>query len=672
MLVGISVLSLLAWREMLVLVASSGRSYELDAEPNTLVDIVQRALENLTGVLAAEQVLICGGMRLEGRHALAHYGLPAIAGARDAIPSLLSGGSASACLPPPHVFLFSKALLRGADSVPLPPIELLDDPISNISPPYSDAAAAEGPMHPLDHAPSPLLRALPDYQRRFRYHLAHARALRGCSQERLETARRLVSEQHVQALAIDSARENVEAHYQYIVRLYEAFTANFERHRGEFTAALSRFPEDLARLADVPTFDAARDAGLNSLADCVDAERLRARAEECKASLAHFDTKVKGLAGKFCELQRAVEALMMTGPEVDIAELDSALADASIYVDEQKAILQSLGKDLYTVECMVKEMTTQLLGGGAAAEDGSSSVAALTTAGAAEMPATSTLDSASLSLSPLDNVAALDPMNTLHTSHYLPRLDSCSAHLDALARRCLVAKAAMSAAVRMQLRNVSRLQGRIRDMKRTVTLFDEVMTRQVAAFDEVRAAARAPAAYQACLAECLRRRAFQRHYAARAAATAEALAAACAAEVERGGRFARAQERYLPRALLDVMGLYATPAGCEVSVPAGMGGAYGGALTDHEARALPPPVCMQAEIDAHRGALLVEEQYACSGQGAEWADRVRRLGEAEADASGVLDVALAGAGKDGDDDSDAADSEGWEAKRHQAEGDVCL
>ena len=30
-----------------------------------------------------------------------------------------------------------------------------------------------------------------------------------------------VAEQHVQALAIDSARENVEAHHEYIVRFYE-------------------------------------------------------------------------------------------------------------------------------------------------------------------------------------------------------------------------------------------------------------------------------------------------------------------------------------------------------------------------------------------------------------------------------------------------------------------
>lgn len=587
---------------MLVLVAATGRSFELDASPTTRVDIVQRALESLAGVPVAEQVLISSGTRLDPGRELQHYGLPSVS-PRQQQQGMSSSTSSLRTLR--HVFLFSKDLLRGGtgseESRAPPPIEPPDDDDAVAPPPYDDAGAAAGPRHPLDNAPSPLLRALPDYQRRFRHHLGYARALWGCSQARLATARRLVAEQHVQALAIDSARENVEAHYEYIVRFYKSFVADFERRRAEFRATLSRFPQDLERLQTIPTVGAATAAGFTSLADCVNAERLRGRAAECEEGLARFEVKVQDLGSKFVELQQAVEALMMTGPDIDIGELDADLRDASAYVEEQTAVTQSLQKDLETVERMAEETLRQLEGRQGAGH----APASLTRPDVGALSA-----SQSMSASPLDNVAALDPMNALHASAHLPQIESCDAHLDALARRCHAAKAAMTAAVHSQLRDVSRLQGRIRDMKRTVTLFGEVMSRQASAFDELRAAARAPAAFSACLAECARRRAFQKHYAAKAAAMAEALAVARAAEADRASKFARSHERYLPRQLLDAMGLYATPPGCDVSVPPADGGAYGGAMTDTEMAALPADLRAQAEAEAKEAARAADARAA--------------------------------------------------------------
>ena len=69
------------------------------------------------------------------------------------------------------------------------------------APPRSDGT------HPLDAASSPLIRALPDYERQFRHHRQSAAAVWRATQARFEECRRLVTEMHVQALAIDSARE---------------------------------------------------------------------------------------------------------------------------------------------------------------------------------------------------------------------------------------------------------------------------------------------------------------------------------------------------------------------------------------------------------------------------------------------------------------------------------
>ena len=83
-------------------------------------------------------------------------------------------------------------------------------------------------QHPLDHAPSPLIRALPDYERQFRHQRLRAAAVWRATQARFEACRRLVMEMHVQALAIDSARDNVDLHFSYICR-YQVGTPPYPR-----------------------------------------------------------------------------------------------------------------------------------------------------------------------------------------------------------------------------------------------------------------------------------------------------------------------------------------------------------------------------------------------------------------------------------------------------------
>jgi hypothetical protein len=89
-----------------------------------------------------------------------------------------------------EVFLYSRALLRSDSQTPL------QEEVGEVSveePPEPQGAACP---HPLDEpALAPALRALPAWERSFKYHLSVAQALWSASQERYRTCQRLLSEQ---------------------------------------------------------------------------------------------------------------------------------------------------------------------------------------------------------------------------------------------------------------------------------------------------------------------------------------------------------------------------------------------------------------------------------------------------------------------------------------------
>lgn len=178
---------------------------------------------------------------------------------------------------------------------------------------------------------------------------------------RLATCAQLVSEQEVQAVCIDAATSNVELHYAYIRDAYAAFHARFQQqhaaHTGGphaaaerrmgcldvlaapsrggvmchaasapaclrpcpiprpttlYTDVLSRFEGDLQQLAATELHPALREqGGPASLADLVDAERLREASAACVRGHHHFGGKVAELEGLFAMLKADVEALFM-------------------------------------------------------------------------------------------------------------------------------------------------------------------------------------------------------------------------------------------------------------------------------------------------------------------------------------------------------------------------
>eukprot|EP00887_Chlorella_sp_A99_P002015 scaffold18.g2015.t1 len=508
-----------------VFVSHSGKTLELDCQPGTGVEQVQQTLATLTAIPAADQILMCEGARLDVAKPLATYGLP-----------LEASGRAR------DVFLYSRAHLRPGAT--LPPAESLPPVVLDMS----AAEAALSARHPLDAERSPLLRALPDYQRQFQAHLAQATAYWEASQQRMATCAQLVSEQEVQALSIDAATSNVEVHYAYICDAFSSFMQQYTQQHNMHSDVLARFEQDLAYLATTELHPATHGEGCTLLLDLVDGERLREVAAACLRSHRHFATKVAELEQLFGLLRSDVDALFMVGPSVDLEALNHQMEEAHAQLDEEASI--ALSSDLGKVQQLVEAAVDHL-----SAASGSKS--------------SSSSGAASMHLS--DTVHMLETMHETHANHLIPRVAACDRGLEAFSSQCLDCKNSMMQDVFQQLQTISSQQSRIREMKNKLTVFREALAKQEAAVAELLMVRRAAAAYKQCLAECVRRGAFMEKYGASAARLAEGMGRFREKELATRDAFRKHVERYLPAWVLERMGLLEQPPHCQVSVASGGG-----------------------------------------------------------------------------------------------------
>ena len=201
-------------------------------------------MASLTGVPLGDQLLLFAGQKLEPAKPLGTYGLPEASGTAAPGPQSVHGDQTQHVDEKPrHVFLYCKSLLRpDAPAPPEEPFEHVPIDLPPPAPPRSDGT------HPLDAASSPLIRALPDYERQFRHHRQSAAAVWRATQARFEECRRLVTEMHVQALAIDSARDNVDHHFNYICRCQGEFERTHAAQNAAHSELLQCFDADMETL----------------------------------------------------------------------------------------------------------------------------------------------------------------------------------------------------------------------------------------------------------------------------------------------------------------------------------------------------------------------------------------------------------------------------------------
>ncbi|OAY31453.1 hypothetical protein MANES_14G113300v8 [Manihot esculenta] len=301
--------------KLLVHIAENGHSFELDCDETTIVEGVMRYIESVTGINFNEQLVLCSDMKLESQRPLSAYKLPS--SDRD-------------------VFIFNRAKLQ--NNSPPPPPEQVD--ILEVEEPPSPAGLND--PHPLDDALDPALKALPSYERQFRYqyHRGHAIYSRSCL--KYGHCERLLKEQRVQEQAIEVARVNLDQYYRAISQNYSEFMKRYKQQHRIHSELLMNYKRDLEKLRSIKLHPALQTTTRKFLVDFVKEENLRKVVENCSNSHRQFEKKVSVFKQMFSEVKHKGEELFGCRNSIPIRNLELTIKEHWRFINEQKSVMQSL------------------------------------------------------------------------------------------------------------------------------------------------------------------------------------------------------------------------------------------------------------------------------------------------------------------------------------------
>ncbi|KAL0383097.1 UNVERIFIED_CONTAM: Autophagy-related protein 11 [Sesamum calycinum] len=492
--------------KLVVHIAENGHSYELECDEYTLVEAVQRFLESVSGIPFNDQLLLCLDMKLESQRPLSTYKLPS---------------------DDQDVFLFNKARMRSNSPPPASEqVEIIDIP----DPPLP--SSSHNP-HPLDDVSDPALKALPSYERQFRYHFQCGHAIYSRTLAKTETCERLLQEQKVQERALEIARGNLDHFYKIVLQNYTDFMKCYSQQHRAHTNLLVNFGRDMEKLRSVRLLPPLQTANRKCLLDFVKEENLRKTVEDCSISHRQFENKVSEFKQEFGDLKRNTETLFSGKASFLVKDLDLAIKDHQRFINEQKSIMQALSKDVNTVKKLVDDCLSSEL---------------------------------SSSLRPHDAVSALGPMYDSHEKSYLPKMQACDRAISSLLDFCRDKKNEMNIFVHNYMQKIAYIQYTIKEVRYKFSVFQEALKRQNDQFEHLKVVRGIGPAYRACLAEVVRRKASMKIYMGKAGQLAEKLATERNAEVRRREEFLKVHNAYIPRDILASMGLYDSPNPCDVNV----------------------------------------------------------------------------------------------------------
>ncbi|XP_013596212.1 PREDICTED: autophagy-related protein 11-like isoform X2 [Brassica oleracea var. oleracea] len=492
--------------KLILCVAENGHTFEFNCSETTPVESVMRFVESVSGISFSDQLLLSLDMKLEPQKLLSAYGLP-------------SSGR--------EVFVFNKSMLQSSSHPPSPEDVDLQE-VDDALPP-----APVHELHPLDDALDPALKALPLYERQFRYHFHKGRAFYNCTVVRLESCERLTREQKVQQRAVEVATRNLEQYYRVIFQNFLEFMKRYKHQHRLHSDLLMNFGRDVEKLRSVKVHPCLQTDSRRCLLDFVKEDNLKKAAESCGISHKQFENKIAQFQQMFVEVKRKVEELFACRDSLTTKSLEAAVKDHERFINEQKSIMQSLSKDVDTVKKLVDDcMSSQ----------------------------------SSSSLRPHDAVSALGPMYEVHDKNHLPKMQACYNSISELLDFCKSKKNEMNIFVHSYMQKITYVTYVIKDAKLQFPVFREAMVRQDELFADLKLVRGVGAAYRACLAEAVRRRSSMKLYMGMAGQLAEKLAMKRETEVRRREEFLKTHGPFLPRDVLSSMGLYDTPTQCDVNV----------------------------------------------------------------------------------------------------------
>ncbi|KAG2243579.1 hypothetical protein Bca52824_094577 [Brassica carinata] len=493
--------------KLILCVAENGRTFEFNCSETTPVESVMRFVESVSGISFSDQLLLSLDMKLEPQKLLSAFGLPS----SDR-----------------EVFVFNKAMLQSSSHPPSPE----DVDLQEV-----DDALPPAPLHehhPLDDALDPALKALPLYERQFRYHFQKGRAFYNCTVVKHESCERLTREQKVQQRAVEVATRNLEQYYRVIFQNFLEFMKRYKHQHRLHSDLLMNFGRDVEKLRSVKVHPCLQTDSRRCLLDFVKEDNLRKAVENCASSHKQFENKIAQFQQMFVEVKRKVEELFACRDSLTMKNLEVTVKDHERYINEQKSIMQSLSKDVNTVKKLVDDCMSS--------------------------------SQSSSSLRPHDAVSALGPMYEVHDKNHLPKMQACYNSISELLGFCKNKKNEMNNFVHSYMQKITYVTYIIKDAKLQFPVFREAMVRQDDLFSDLKLVRGVGPAYRACLAEVVRRKSSMKLYMGMAGQLAEKLAMKRETEVRRREEFLKTHGPFLPRDVLSSMGLYDTPTQCDVNV----------------------------------------------------------------------------------------------------------
>lgn len=494
--------------KLVVHIAENGRSFEVHCDETTLVEAVMQSIDSISGITIGDQLLLCSDMKLESHQPLAAYKLPS----SDR-----------------EVFAFNK--LRLKSNVHPPPPELVDMPEVADPPPL---APSNNP-HPLDDAADPALKALPSYERQFRYHYQLGHAIYSRTHVKYEHCERLLREQKVQERAVHVAKGNVEQYYRMIHQSCCEFMKRYKKQYQLHSDLLANFERYMHTLRSISLHPSLQTATRKCLLDFVKEENLRKSVDNCSISHKQFENKVSQFLNQtFAEVKQKVETLLTSRASSPIQNIELRIKEHQHYLNEQKSIMQSLSKDVNIVKQLVDDSLSSQI---------------------------------SSSLRPHDAVSALGRMYDVHENSHLSKMQACEHAVSKLLDFCKDKKNEMNLYIHNHMQKIRYVSNYIiKDVKLQFPVFREAMVRQDDLFTDLKLIRAIGPAYRACLAEIVRRKASMKLYMGMAGQLAERLATKREVEVRRREEFLKAHGLYIPRDVLASMGLFDNPSQCDVNI----------------------------------------------------------------------------------------------------------
>ncbi|CAH8355669.1 unnamed protein product [Eruca vesicaria subsp. sativa] len=493
--------------KLILCVAENGHSFAFECSETTSVESVMRFVESVSGITFSDQLLLSLDMRLEPQKLLSSFGLPA----SDR-----------------EVFVFNKAMLQSNSHPPSPENVYLQEPDDD----DDDGSLHE--HHPLDDASDPALKALPSYERQFRYHFLKGRTIYNCTVMKLENCERFAREQKVQERAIEVATRNLEQYYRVIYQNFLEFMKRYKHQHRVHSDLLMNFGRDVEKLRSVKIHPYLQTDSRRCLLDFVKEDNLKRAVESCGSSHRQFENKIGQFQQMFVEVKHKVEELFACrASSLSMKDLEVTVKEYEHFINEQSSIMQSLSKDVNTVKKLVDDcMSSQF----------------------------------SSSLRPHDAVSALGPMYEVHDKNHLPQMQACYNSISELLDFCKNKKNEMNNFVHSYMQKITFVTYIIKDAKLQFPVFREAMVRQDDLFADLKLIRGVGPAYRACLAEVVRRKASMKLYMGMAGQLAEKLAMKRETEVRQREEFLKTHGPFVPRDVLASMGLYDSPSQCDVNV----------------------------------------------------------------------------------------------------------